>query len=77
MKARVAVHNFRIAAVKAPVDEGMKIADASFKAGEEAIAENGFRRRGLMVSLAAIFVTICGLYLAIRAIESKNGRTKA
>jgi hypothetical protein len=71
IKARVAVHNFRADAVKAPADEGMKIAEESYKAGTEAMHERTFRRSGLAVSLGAILVTICGLWLAIRKLEAK------
>jgi hypothetical protein len=72
IKARVAIHNFRPAAVRAPVEEGLKIAEASYKAGEEAMVESRFRRSGLAVSLAAILLTICGLWLGIRAIEARK-----
>jgi cytochrome c553 len=72
IKARVAIHNFRPDAVRAPVEEGLKIADASYKAGEEAMSERTFRRSGLAVSLVAILLTICGLFLAIRAIEARK-----
>jgi len=72
IKARVAIHNFRPAAVRAPVDEGLKIAEASYKAGEEAMAESSFRRAGLAVSLAAILLTMGGLWLAIRALEARK-----
>jgi len=71
VKARVAVHNFRIEAVRTPVGEGQKIAEESYRAGEEAMSERSFRRKGLGVSLAAIFITLCGLWLAVRSIEKK------
>ena len=75
VKARVAVHNFRTAAVMVPVNEGLKIADTSYKAGEAAMVESGFRRSGLIVSLLAILLTIAGLWLAIRSMES-NGASR-
>ena len=75
VKARVAVHNFRTAAVMTPVNEGLKIADASYKAGEAAMTESRYRRSGLVVSLLAILLTIAGLWLAIRSMESRNGES--
>ncbi|MBI2680861.1 MAG: cytochrome c3 family protein [Candidatus Solibacter usitatus] len=71
VKARVAVHNFRTAAVAAPVKEGLAIAAETHRAGQDALAERDFRRVGLGVSLAAIFLTMAGLWLAIRSVEAK------
>ncbi len=71
VKARVAIHSFQAADVAAQVKEGLAIAGETHRAGENALKERDFRRMGLAVSLAAIAVTIAGLWMAIRAIERK------
>ena len=74
VKARVAVHNFRVDAVALPVKEGLTIAAEAHRAGQEALAERDFRRVGLSVSLACILLTLAGLWLAIRWLESGSSR---
>ena len=74
VKARVAVHNFRADAVALPVKEGLTIAAEAHRAGQEALAERDFRRLGLGVSLACILLTLAGLWLAIRWLESGSLR---
>ncbi|MFN8007810.1 MAG: cytochrome c3 family protein [Terriglobia bacterium] len=71
VKARVAVHAFQVAQVAAPVNEGMKISTETYQAGVVALKERGFRRMGLGFSLLAILVTMGGLWMTIRSIESK------
>lgn len=71
VKARVAVHNFRVDAVAEPVKQGLAIASDAHRTGQDALAERDFRRVGLGVSLVAILLTMAGLWLAIRALESK------
>jgi hypothetical protein len=72
IKARVAVHNFQVAFVNKPVSEGLTIASETHRAGEEAMRERRFRRVGLAFSLLTIAVTIAGLWMAVRSIESKS-----
>jgi hypothetical protein len=74
VKARVAVHAFDPAAVEKPVGEGLKIAAATYLAGEEAMQERQRRRLGLGVSLLTIAVTVAGLWLAIKRLEAPAGR---
>jgi predicted CXXCH cytochrome family protein len=69
VKARVAIHAFRLDAVRQPVEGGLKIAAETRRAGEEAMRERDMRRAGLGVSLVAILATIAGLWLALRRIE--------
>ena len=69
IKARVAVHAFRAAAVEKPAQEGLKIAAETHQAGLAALEERNHRRIGLGVSLVTILITLAGLWLAIRAIE--------
>ncbi len=70
VKARVAVHTFDLSAFDAPVKEGLAIAGETYRRGEEALRERDRRRLGLAFSLAAILITIAGLGLAVRRIES-------
>jgi predicted CXXCH cytochrome family protein len=72
VKARVAVHAFDPAAVAVPINAGLKITAETRLAGEQALRERDSRRKGLGVSLVAIFLTIVGLWFAIRSVESKN-----
>jgi hypothetical protein len=71
VKARVAVHNFQVSSVSKPVNEGMAISLETYRAGESALKESKFRRFGLAISLLAIAITIAGLWMTIRSIESK------
>lgn len=73
VKTRVAVHAFRLDAVAERANEGLAIAEATYRAGEGALRERDFRRLGLVVSLVAIAVTITGLWLRIRALENPEG----
>ena len=75
VKAAVAVHAFRTAAVQKPVKDGLAIAAETYQAGASALQERRTRRMGLSVSLIAIAITMLGLRLAIRSIEGRT--TKA
>jgi len=70
VKARVAVHTFDLAEFNKPVQEGLTLAAATLQAGDEAMREKDWRRIGLGLSLITILVTIAGLRLAIRRLES-------
>jgi hypothetical protein len=74
VKARVAVHAFNPAAVEKPVSEGLKIADGTHLAGQQALEERERRRLGLGVSLVTIALTLAGLWLAIKRLEKPEGR---
>lgn len=71
VKSRVAVHAFRTAAVEEPVSQGMAVAAKTLRAGQDALRERDWRRLGLGLSLIFIIVTMVGLWMWIRAIESK------
>ncbi len=71
VKARVAVHAFNPAAVEEPANQGMAIAGKTLRAGQEALRERNVRRLGLGLSLIFIVVTMAGLWLWIRNIESR------
>ncbi|MGQ9634586.1 MAG: hypothetical protein ACUVXB_10100 [Bryobacteraceae bacterium] len=67
----MAVHAFDPKAVEQPVQEGMAVAADTYQAGVEAMRERDRRRIGLGVSLIAILITITGLWLTIRRLESQ------
>lgn len=69
IKARVAVHTLDLAEVRQAAAAGLTIAAEAHRAGETALKERDFRRLGLLVALAAIALTILGLWLAVRSIE--------
>lgn len=48
---------------------GLKIAAATYKAGEDALAERNYRRKGLGISVVLIAFVVAGLWLYIREIE--------
>ena len=72
VKARANVHAFAIQAVSQPVQAGLAIASEDYRAGEAAMRERSVRRRGLAVSLATILVTMAGLWLIIRWLQSSR-----
>jgi len=71
VKARVAMHAFQAAAVAKPVAEGLAVAADTRRAGERALQDRNGRRVGLALSLVTILVTMAGLWMAIRSLESK------
>jgi predicted CXXCH cytochrome family protein len=72
VKARAAVHAFAPDAVRAEVRPGLDIAMRAHARAERALAELGFRRRGLFASLVIIGLVIVGLVLKIREIEGPH-----
>jgi predicted CXXCH cytochrome family protein len=71
-KARVTIHSFQLALVNQDIQEGLQIAAKDLQAGKAALAERDYRRRGLVIALFSIFVTVLGLFLYIRRIERPN-----
>ncbi len=69
-KARVTIHTYQPSLVAAEVQNGMKIANANFKAGQDAMVERNHRRIGLGICLIAIAFALFGLWLLIKKIEA-------
>ncbi len=69
--ARVLIHTFSVGEVEKVINPGLEIARKSQKAGERALSELGFRRKGLAVSLFFILFLAALVYLKIKKIESK------
>ncbi|MCH7766025.1 MAG: cytochrome c3 family protein [Acidobacteria bacterium] len=69
IKARVDVHAFNAARVEETVESGLVLAAEAHQAGEAALDELAFRRKGLGLSLLAIAFVVFSLWLLIRHIE--------
>ena len=61
----------RCQADRRPSSNRRKAARSAQAQGLAALHERDVRRRGLLISIAAILLTIAGLYLTIRMIERK------
>jgi nitrate/TMAO reductase-like tetraheme cytochrome c subunit len=68
-KARVSVHSFQLGPVEQDIQNGLKVSARTMQAGNKALGEREFRRKGLTISLLFILATVLGLYLLIRQIE--------
>jgi hypothetical protein len=68
-KARVTIHSFKPELVEQDIQEGLNIAAKNLQAGQAALAERDYRRKGLGFALVFIILTVVGLFLYIRKIE--------
>ncbi|MGB0034908.1 MAG: hypothetical protein WBP79_05485 [Candidatus Acidiferrales bacterium] len=68
-KARVTIHSFRQDLVDQDIQAGLRITAKNLQAGENALAERDYRRRGLGLALVFILISVVGLFLYIRQIE--------
>jgi cytochrome b6 len=75
VETRALIHSFDADRLVARADEGVTAAAAARRAGEEALAEMRYRRRGLAVSLGFIGLLLAGLYLKLRAVERGDSRS--
>ena len=69
--ARTEMHTFNPAAVDPVIQSGLAIVSQVDNAGDRAIGELSFRRRGLALSLGAILFFVAALWLKIRQIEKR------
>jgi hypothetical protein len=70
--ARVVIHSFSAVEVDKAVASGLVVADKARQAGENAMEELLFRRKGLAVSLLLIGLATISIYLKIRQIERRS-----
>ncbi|MBI1745163.1 MAG: cytochrome c3 family protein [Acidobacteria bacterium] len=74
IKARVLIHAFNPNEIEKITNEGLAISVSTQKAGERAMGDLQFRRKGLAVSLIIIFLVVITLYMKIRQIERVASR---
>jgi predicted CXXCH cytochrome family protein len=70
--ARTEMHAFKPEQVTPIIADGLKIAEAVEKNGQNGVAELQYRRRGLGFSLGAILVVVVGLALKVKQIDKAN-----
>ena len=73
-QSRVLIHAFAPGEVEKAIAPGLEAADKSHKAGEDALAEWSFRRKGLGVSLFFILFLAVLIYLKLKRIEAGQQR---
>jgi predicted CXXCH cytochrome family protein len=70
--ARVLIHTFSTGEVDKVIKPGLEIAAKGHRAGETALEEWGYRRKGLAASLFFILFLAALVYLKVRQIESRQ-----
>jgi hypothetical protein len=73
-KARVTIHSFRKDLVDHDLQAGLAIAAKNLQAGQSALTERDYRRKGLGFALVFILVSVVGLFLYIRQIERDRAK---
>ena len=72
IKARVEVHTVTPPRIEGITAAGLKLAAQAQQAGEEALSELAFRRKGLALSLIIIALVVLGIWLLIRELEARK-----
>ncbi len=72
VQSRVMVHALNADAFKQQVEKGTKSASSAQAQGLAALHDRDFRRKGLLISIATILLTMVGLYITIKTIESRK-----
>lgn len=70
--ARVLIHTSSTAEVDKVIGPAVTVAAKTYEAGEDALAELNFRRKGMVVSLFFILFLAVLVYLKLREIESRQ-----
>ncbi len=70
--ARVLVHAFSVKELENVIRPGLDVARRGYQAGERALAELTYRRKGLAISLLFILLLAALLYLKIRELEGRS-----
>jgi len=70
--ARVLIHAFSVKELEGVIRPGLDVARRGYEAGERALAELNYRRKGLAVSLLFILFLAFLLYLKVREIEERR-----
>ncbi|HTZ75489.1 MAG TPA: cytochrome c3 family protein [Candidatus Aquilonibacter sp.] len=69
-KARVEIHTVTLSQIEPDIQAGMQVTQKTWKAGQAALAEGAYRRKGLLFSSAAVLLVLIGLWLKIRDLET-------
>ncbi len=69
IESRALIHSFDPDQLLARTGEGMEVAATALQAGEDALAELQFRRKGLAVSLILVALVLAALWLKIRQVD--------
>ena len=69
VEARALIHAFDPPRLLARIEEGKQVAASALAAGNAALAELQYRRRGLAVSLVLVILVLVGLFLKIRQVD--------
>jgi cytochrome b6 len=72
VETRALIHSFDTARLVARAEEGLEVAETARQAGEEALEELSFRRKGLALSLVFIGLMLAGLYAKIREVDRRQ-----
>jgi hypothetical protein len=68
--ARNLVHSLSLREVQTAATEGVGLSQRAADLGRAGLAEIDFRRRGLVLALAVLFVLALGLYLKVRSLSA-------
>jgi predicted CXXCH cytochrome family protein len=72
IQVRNLIHSLSLERIEEKINEGETVISEVSKAGDAALREARFRKRGLIVATAFIFLLAIALLLKIRQIEKKN-----
>lgn len=75
-QARVMVHTFSTDELDKVIKPGLDISNAGYNAGEAALDELSFRRKGLAASLFFILLFAALIYLKVREVEKRQALQK-
>jgi len=75
--ARVLVHSFSVDEVEKVIKPGLEAAAKSEEAGDAALADLTFRRKGLGVSLFFILFVAVLIYIKVRQLEARQARAES
>jgi cytochrome c553 len=72
IKARTMIHSLSAERVKEVIDQGMTKAKEAVAAGQQALKDLQFRRKGLAISTIFILLLAWGLYMKIKDVDRKK-----
>lgn len=76
IRSRTVIHSLSVDQVRSVTAQGKELATSAAHAGEEALEELQFRRKGLGVALVFILILAVGLYLKIKEVDRRYPMTE-